>query len=375
MMKTEATTVSQIPGIRQAVRNATPYQPGQFAEDIQDTYDLKEVIKIASNENPYGPFPNSIACMQNEVLRLNLYPDANFTALRGELGRVHGVPPEWISISHGAEGMLQTIGKCFLQEGDEVVIPAATYTLYGEISKIMGAAVHSVPMKNHAADLDAMTAVLTPRTKLIWLANPNNPTGTIVDKYHFMGLLEALPENAWVILDEAYAEFAAAQLLPDRKAFIQEGYPVISIRTFSKAYGMAGARLGYAIAREEIVSLINTVSEPFNANRVALAGALGVLNADQADVAKSLAAIKAERARTVKRLKALGLGVVPSQANFVMFATPVDGQVIYEELLRQGIIVRPCGAWGYDRMLRVTVGTPPQMDRFLHTLEAILARI
>jgi histidinol-phosphate aminotransferase len=366
--------VSVVPGIRQAVQNATPYQPGQFAEDIQNTYNLKKVIKIASNENPYGPFPNSIACMQKEVLQLNLYPDANFTGLRAVLGRLHGISPDCISISHGAEGMLQTIAKCFLQKGDEVIIPAATYTLYREISNIMGATVISVPMDDYRVDPVAMVAALTPRTKLIWLANPNNPTGTIVDKAQFRNLLEALPETAWIVLDEAYAEFADVHRLPDRIALIREGFPVISVRTFSKAYGLAGARLGYAIAREEIVSVINTVSEPFNANRVALAGALGVLNEDHVSVAESLFRIKEERTHTEGLLRDLGLMVIPSQANFIMFETPVDGKLIYEELLRQGIIVRPCMAWGYRRMLRVTVGTPHQMEQFVHSLAVILSR-
>jgi histidinol-phosphate aminotransferase len=364
----------RIPGIRPSVNHATPYQPGQFIEDVRSTYNLEEVVKIASNENPYGPFPNSIAYMQREVSKLNLYPDSNFTELRAVLGQVHQVSPDCISISHGAEGMLQTIGKCFLQEGDEVILPTATYTLYSEISIIMGADVIRVPMDQYSVNLAEVEAALSERTKLIWLANPNNPTGTIVDRHDFERFLAMLPENTWVVLDEAYAEFAEAEKLPDRVALIKAGHRLISVRTFSKAYGLAGARLGYAIARPDMVSVINTVSEPFNANRVALAGALGVLEKDLQAVRKSTSRIIRERQRTEERLHRLNLDVIPSQANFVMFQTPVDAQTIFEEMLSQGVIVRPCAAWNYPHMVRVTIGTPPQMDRFFALLASLLAK-
>jgi histidinol-phosphate aminotransferase len=308
------------------------------------------------------------------VSKLNLYPDSNFTELRAVLGQVHQVSPDCISISHGAEGMLQTIGKCFLQEGDEVILPTATYTLYSEISIIMGADVIRVPMDQYSVNLAEVEAALSERTKLIWLANPNNPTGTIVDRHDFERFLAMLPENTWVVLDEAYAEFAEAEKLPDRVALIKAGHRLISVRTFSKAYGLAGARLGYAIARPDMVSVINTVSEPFNANRVALAGALGVLEKDLQAVRKSTSRIIRERQRTEERLHRLNLDVIPSQANFVMFQTPVDAQTIFEEMLSQGVIVRPCAAWNYPHMVRVTIGTPPQMDRFFALLASLLAK-
>ena len=361
-----------ISGLRQSIKGVTPYQPGQFVEDVKTAFNLDKVIKIASNENPYGPFPNSIAYMQKELDQLNLYPDANFTGLRDALGNVHRISPDCIAISHGAEGMLQTIGKCFLQEGDEVILPAATYTLYREISKIMGATVIQVPLKDFRVDISALKDAISPRTKLIWLANPNNPTGTRADKYQIEDLLASLPENAWLVLDEAYAEFAEADGLPDRVGLIQQGHRLIAVRTFSKAYGLAGARLGYALARKDMITVINTVSEPFNANRVALAGALGVLEKDGQQVAESIARIQAERKRTANRLDQLGLKVIPSQTNFVMFETPVDAQTLFEKMLRRGVIIRPCTAWGYAHMARVTIGTPSQMDKFFELLSAVL---
>jgi histidinol-phosphate aminotransferase len=364
-------TQPSVPGIRPAIQSVTPYQPGTFIEDVQDELGLSEIIKIASNENPYGPYPKSLQRMKRELVKLNQYPDSNFKELRRTLGRVHGIAPECICVSHGAEGMLQTIGKCFIGEGDEVIIPATTYTLYKEISKVMGATVKDAPMTGKRVDLSAIEEMIGPQTKLIWIANPNNPTGTIVDKHAFDRLLDRLPDHTWVVLDEAYAEFADAKLLPDRVSLIRDGRHVISVRTFSKAYGLAGARLGYAMAGKAVVSVINTVSEPFNANRVAIAGALAAINDDVDSFQEAVARIKRDRARTERRLSRMGLRVVPSHANFLMFETPIPAQQVFDALLKSGVIVRPCNAWGFDYMVRVSIGTSAQMDRFIEAMATL----
>ena len=361
-----------IPGIRPAIKGVTPYQPGKFAEDVMDELGLSEIIKVASNENPYGPYPASIIRMKQEIDRLNQYPDASFKDLRRTLGRLHGISPDCICISHGAEGMLQTIGKCFLEEGDEVILPASTYTLYREISKVMGARVLDAPMAGEQVDPAALTERIGPKTKLVWLANPNNPTGTIVDKNLLRDLLARLPDHAWLVLDEAYAEFADDHLLPDRVSLIAGGRHVISVRTFSKAYGLAGARIGYAIADRDIITVINTVSEPFNANRVAIAGALAAINEDRDSFDKAVSRIKQDRQQTGNRLRRMGLRVVPSHANFLMFETPLPAQRLFDAMLKLGVIVRPCTAWGYDHMVRVSIGTPRQMDKFFEALAAVL---
>ena len=361
-----------IPGIRSAVKGLTPYQPGTFIEEVQDQFGLDRVIKIASNENPYGPYPRSIERMEDEVKKLNQYPDVNFKSLRDTLGRIHDVPPECICLSHGAEGMLQTIGKTFLDPGDEVVIPGATYTLYREISKVMGAKVVTAAMDDVQVSLAAIGEQVTPTTKLIWLANPNNPTGTVVNPDAFSALLDRLPEHTWVILDEAYAEFADSEMLPDRGSLICANRHVISVRTFSKAYGMAGARLGYAIAPAGVITALNTVSEPFNANRIAIAGAIAAITEDLDYADQVLEKIKNERSSTQSKLEKIGLRVVPSQANFIMFETPFPAMDIYDAFLKSAIIVRPCNAWGYDRMIRVSIGTEAEMTCFISALERIL---
>ncbi len=361
-----------IPGIRAAVIGLTPYRPGTFIEEVQDQFGLDQVIKIASNENPYGPYPHSIERMRQEVERLNQYPDSNFKALRHTIGRVHGISADCICLSHGAEGMLQTIGKCFLENGDEVIVPGVTYTLYSEISKVMGARVISAPMTAEHVDLAAIGQQVGRKTKLIWLANPNNPTGTLFDPHEFTSFLAQLPKHVWVILDEAYAEFADAAMLPDRVSLVRSGHSIISVRTFSKAYGLAGARLGYAIADPQVITIINTVSEPFNANRVAIAGALAAMDEDGVHFKRAIMRIQKDRALTWDRLRRMGLRVIPSHANFIMFETPLPAMSVYDALIQSGIIVRPCNAWGYDHMLRVSIGATEQMNAFAETLSVIL---
>jgi histidinol-phosphate aminotransferase len=355
-------------GLREAIDNIEPYQPGKFIEDLQGDFQLSDIIKIASNENPYAPYPESIQCMRDEIIMLNKYPDSSFKILREALAEIHGISSDCICLSHGAEGMLQTIGKCFLSESDEVIIPQTTYSLYQEISKVMGAKVVMAPLKNDGIDIDSIINRMSDRTKLIWIANPNNPTGNIVDKTKLNQLLELIPDKAWIILDEAYAEFSDPGLLPDRVKLIREGKCLISVRTFSKAYGLAGARLGYAIASERIITAINTVSEPFNANRVAIAGALAVIQQDGKIMQEAVDQIKADRKKIEIRLKAINLRVIPSHANFIMFETPFLANDLFNLLLKRGVIVRSCTAWGYNQSIRVTIGSTKEMEVFLNKL-------
>ena len=370
----------EIKGLRKPITRVDPYVYGvdvyeKALEDMQTQSPPVEMVKIGSNENNYGPYPHTLKAMQAELGRLHRYPDVKFNQIKRLLSQVHGIPPEYFSMSHGAEGMLQTIGKCFIEEGDEIIIPAATYGLYRSISTLMGGRVVNTPMKNFCIDLKAVQASLTPQTKLIWLANPNNPTGTVFPKNEFGDLLAALPDTTWVVLDEAYAEFAPAHELPDRATLLAQEQRLIAIRTFSKAYGLAGARLGYAMAHPDMVTVIDTVSEPFNANRVGIAGGIAALSEDRAIAEKTLATMIADRGRMETALKKMHLKVVPSRANFIFFETPMDGQDLTMTLFRKGFIVRPCKAWGYDRAIRVTVGTSEQVDRFLETLGEILKAI
>lgn len=359
-------------GLRPEVLSMDPYEPGKTIEEVRRELGLERIIKLGSNENSYAPFPEALEAMRGEMKNANRYPDIAFEEIKGLLADIHGVAPENIAISHGAEGMLQAMGKCFIEKGDEVLLPSATYGLYREISKLMGARIVDVPLKDFTVDLEKAAEAVTERTKLIWLCNPNNPTGTIIEPRLLDRLFERLPDSAWVVLDEAYAEFAPKNLLPDRARLIFEGKNLVSIRTFSKAYGLAGARLGYAIASEEAVTVIDTVSEPFNANRIAIAGGLAVLTRDRAVCEKARLAIIADRMKISGKLEKMGLSVVPSQANFVFFETPFPAADLSDGLLKKGIIVRPCGGWGYDRAIRVTVGTEEENSAFIEILAKTL---
>lgn len=362
-----------VKGIRKEILNAQPYIPGKTITEIQEERGLSRVVKLGSNENPYGPFPASLRAMERELVNLNRYPDIRFERIKGLLADRYGLTPQSIALSHGAEGMLQTLGKCFINPGDEVILPQATYNLYTEITKLMGGILLPVPMReDFRINLEDVSDRVSPRTKLIWLANPNNPTGTLFNPDSLELLLKTLPETAWVVLDEAYAEFAAPGDLPDRSDLIRRGYNLISIRTFSKAWGLAGARLGYAIARPEMIKVIDTVSEPFNANRIALAGGEAVLTEGLDDFKSSCEAIVQTRDWITRELDRLGCRPIPSKANFVFFESSLVADDLAERLLAHGIIVRSCSWWGFDHGIRVTVGTPEESTLFVEALEKIL---
>ena len=363
-----------IPGVRKAVASASPYVPGKTVEEVRRELGLKRIVKLGSNENPWGPFPAARAAMAEEIVRLNTYPDVSFRELKGLIARQSGLEPEWVALSHGAEGMLQTLGKVFLDPGDEVVLPMGTYGLYREISLVMGAVLREIPLGNDfSMDLEEMRKAITGKTKLVWLNNPNNPTGLALPPEKVEDFVRGLPEGTWVALDEAYGEFAAPGSLPGTKALLEEGRNLVAVRTFSKAWGLAGARIGYALARPELVTVIDTVSEPFNANRTAIAGASAALREDGEAFRAALDAIVSERERVSCSLGAMGLRVLPSNTNFIFFTLPLDASEVSRMLLERGVIVRPCGGWGFPRSIRVTVGTAEDNSFFLEALGQVLA--
>lgn len=360
-------------GLRRSVLNVEPYVPGKTVEEVLCEKGLTTVIKLGSNENPYGPFPAAMEAMKNELEKLNTYPDVSFREIKAVIADLYGLTTQNVCISHGAEGMLQTLARTFIEPGDQVLIPSSTYSLYAEISKLMGAEIIRVPMKDgFYLDMDAVRNAISSRTKLIWLNNPNNPTGTIFRKEKLGRLLEYLPSACWVVLDEAYAEFADQEDLPDVSAYIGRGDNIISVRTFSKAYGLAGARVGYALCRKEMAIVIDTVSEPFNANRVGIAGALASLKNDSNECAVAVSKIKDERLKLIMSLEEMSLEPVRSESNFVFVTTSFDAKVVADRLLDRGVIIRPCSIWGYSRSIRVTVGTPDENQTFLQELAFVM---
>lgn len=359
-----------VKGLRPEVLSMEAYVPGKTIEEVRRELGLKKIVKLGSNENPYAPFPAALEAMRSEIEHANRYPDIAFEEIKALLAGIHGTGPGNIAISHGAEGMLQAMGKCFIGPGDEVLLPSATYGLYKEISRLMGAKILEIPMDDRRSiDMEGLRDAVSGRTRLIWLCNPNNPTGSVFDPGALGSILGTIPDSAWVVLDEAYAEFAHPEDLPDRSRLILEGKNLISVRTFSKAYGLAGARLGYGIAREEVITAIDTVSEPFNANRLGIAAGVAVLTKDREACESARLLIVSERERVSSQLRMMGFEVVPSRANFIFFETSRFADEVAGDLLRRGVIVRPCGGWGYEKAIRVTVGTEEENNFFLGALE------
>ena len=360
-----------VTGVRNSVFSAAAYVAGKTIEEVQREYGLKDVIKLGSNENPYGPFPAAMREMQAELNRLNEYPDASFLELRGKLGELMELTADHIAIGHGAGGILETIAGAFLEPGDEAIVPTQSYGLYREISKVAGAKIVEVPLTgDYRLNIAAMRAAMSERTKIVWLCNPNNPTGTVADPDDIHQLAEQLPSQAWLVIDEAYAEFAKVDVLPDVASLV-ERHRVIGVRTFSKAYALAGGRIGYCIAHPDVIGVVDTVSEPFNANRVGIAGALASITEDLPVARSAIQALVESRAALESLLADSGFAVKPTETNFIFFDTGRSADELAQALLERGVIVRSASAWGYPQHLRVTVGTNEQNDRFLEAFREV----
>ncbi len=368
--------MKQLPGVRQDVYHVNAYVPGKTIEEVRREYDLDDVIKLGSNENPYGPYPGARKAMIEAVESINIYPETTFLRLKTSIASVYGLGPENVAIGHGAGGVLETVAKTFLGPEDHVLVPRETYGLYKEISRLLGAEVQRIGLTpEYRVDVPRIIEAIRPTTKLVWLCNPNNPTGTVVDPADIDRLLEALPSTGWLILDEAYAEFAAEEELPDRRRLIESGARIVAVRTFSKAYALAGARIGYALGSPDLIQALDTVAEPFNANRVGLVGAHAVLTEDREHVSEAIRRIRESRVRLEGALRARAWRVVAGRANFV-FAVLPDSEPrgateVALALLKRGVILRSAEGWGYPRGLRISVGTPQEIDRLLKEVDAL----
>ncbi|AKA69518.1 histidinol-phosphate transaminase [Clostridium scatologenes] len=355
-----------ITGARKAVYTAEAYVSGKSMDDVKKEYNLTKVIKLGSNENPYSPFPNAIKAMTEELSAIGIYPEINFIKLRETLGKKFNLTSEYIGLGHGAGGVLETISRLFIESGDEVIVPTQSYRLYREISKIMGGVVREVSLdENYTISVENIIKTINAKTKIVWLCNPNNPTGTIIKKEDIDSILDVLPESGWLVLDEAYVEFSNTCEVPDVVKYIKNNKHLLSVRTFSKYYGLAGARLGYVIAAPNVINGFDTVSEPFNANRIALAGGIQCLTSDKENVEKASKLLIEERERVSNELEKLNCEVTKSHSNFIFYKVPCDGEELGTYMLKRGVIVRPCSGWGYSNHIRVTVGMREEMDEFL----------
>jgi histidinol-phosphate aminotransferase len=350
-----------------------PYEPGKPIEELERELGIGDAIKLASNENPLPPSERVRAAILAAVDSLNRYPDGSGFYLRQALAKKHGVSPEQVVLGNGSNELIELVVRTFLKPGDEALVPHPSFLVYPMIVQAAGGIRVMIMLRDHRIDLEAMARALTPLTKLVFVANPNNPTGTIVTADEFQQFMARVPERTIVVLDEAYIEFALGPDFPDALAHVREGRRVIVLRTFSKAASLAGLRVGYAIADADATALMNRIRQPFNVNALAQAAALAALD-DEAHVLECVRMIEAGRHYLYDEFARLGLAYVPSRANFILVDVGRNAADIYQRLLKAGVIVRPMTAFGMESTLRITVGTPEENRRLVKALRAVLGK-
>ncbi len=358
---------------RQGITDLPVYIPGKSIEEVQREYGLEEIIKMASNENPLGPSPLALKAVKEAMSDMHIYPEGPCLPLCKKMAQLKDIDEDMVTFANGADNIITMMAQSFLDQGDEVVMAFPTFSLYPIVARIMGASPLEVPIKDHVHDLDAMAAKITSKTKMVIICNPNNPTGTVVEKEALDDFIKKTPDDILIVLDEAYFEFGDLQTFPESLPYIREGYPVLSIRTFSKIYGIAGIRIGYAMARKELIACLNRVREPFPVNRMAQVAALAALD-DEAFYKKVLKVNNEGRRFLEQSLLGMGLETVPSHTNFILVDIKRDSKTIFEDLIKRGIIVRPGYIWKLPTFIRITIGTPDQNERLVGSLKEVLAQ-
>lgn len=325
------------PACRETILAIKPYVPGKPIEEVQRELGIKDVIKLASNENPLGPSPDAVRAIQEAAERVYLYPDGNCYYLKNALAEKHGVSPENIIVGNGTDEIIKMLAEAYLNPGDEIVVADPTFSEYEFAALVMAGRAVKVPCRSFRHDLKAMAAAITPRTRLVFICNPNNPTGTIVGQMMLDNFLKEIPPSALVVLDEAYADYVTAEHYPDSLAYVRYGRPnVIVLRTFSKIYGLAGLRVGYGVAVPEIIKNLNRVREPFNVNLVAQAAAIAALK-DEAHYRKSREINIEGKQYLYEQFAAMGLTYVPTETNFIFVDVGQDSRGVFQELLKRGL--------------------------------------
>jgi histidinol-phosphate aminotransferase len=353
------------------LRGLDRYEPGLPIEQVQALSGLSSVVKLASNENPFGPSPRALEALQRALPRLHRYPDGPASALRRALGERYGFGEAQVAIGNGSTDLIDLLARAFLGPGDDAVISEQAFARFGQVVHARNGGARLVPMRGAVHDLEAMAAAVGPNTRLVYVANPNNPTGTWNGKRAVKALVDALPEGVLLVLDEAYFEYADDPDYPNGLDYIRAGASVIVLRTFSKVYGLAGLRVGYGIAAPEVIESLDSVREPFNSNSLGQAAALAAL-LDHEHVERAVASNRVEKGRLAAELLRRGLESLPSLANFLCVDLGREAAPVFRSLLQRGVIVRPLTAYALPNALRVSVGTAAENDVFLAALDASL---
>jgi len=354
------------------VRAIAPYQAGKPIEELAREFGLQpeSIVKLASNENPLGMPASAREAITAALADLARYPDSNGFELKAALSRKLGVGSDWLTLGNGSNDILEAAAAVMLAPGRSCVYAQHSFAVYPLATQARGARAIVVPARDYGHDLDAMLAAIAADTRLVFVANPNNPTGTFIEAAAMAAFLQAVPRHVVVVLDEAYNEYLPAALRHPSEEWVRRHPNLLVSRSFSKAYGLAGLRVGYGIAQPELTDLLNRVRQPFNCNALAQAAAVAALD-DLAFVARSVELNRAGMVQLTRAFDALGLRYLPSHGNFVLVEVG-DGARIYLGLLRRGVIVRPVANYGLPRWLRVTIGLPEENERFIAALGAVL---
>jgi len=354
------------------VRAIAPYQAGKPIEETAREHGLQpeRIVKLASNENPLGMPASARAAIEAALPELGRYPDSNGFALKAALSRKLGVPAEWITLGNGSNDILEAAAAVMLAPGRSCVYAQHSFAVYPLATQARGARSIVVPARDYGHDLEAMLAAVEADTRLVFVANPNNPTGTFIGADRMAEFLGRVPRHVLVVLDEAYNEYLPPELRHPSVDWVRRFPNLLLSRSFSKAYGLAGLRVGYGVAQPELTDLLNRVRQPFNCNSLAQAAAVAAL-ADQAFVERSVEVNRRGMAQVTAAFDALGLRYLPSHGNFVLVQVG-DGAAVYQGLLRRGVIVRPVANYGLPQWLRVTIGLPEENDRFIAALREVL---
>lgn len=355
------------------IRAISPYQPGKPISELAREMGMDErfIIKLASNENPLGTSPLALEAMSKALDEVALYPDGSGFELKAALSQRYGVTSNQIVLGNGSNDVLELAARVFLKPGASAVYSQHAFAVYPLVTQAVGASGISVPAINYGHDLDAMLDAVTPETRIVFIANPNNPTGTLLTPSAVLRFLERVSQDVLVVLDEAYNEYLPSTVKADSIGWLKRFPNLLITRTFSKAYGMAGVRVGFGLAHEEVSGLMNRVRQPFNVNSIGLAGAVAALE-DVEFVKRSYALNQAGMLQITTGLRQLGIEYISSYGNFLSFRVPGDVKAVNQSLLKQGVIVRPIGIYEMPQHLRVTVGLESENRKFLRSLEVAL---
>ncbi|MGB2661545.1 MAG: histidinol-phosphate transaminase [Candidatus Omnitrophota bacterium] len=360
---------------RKHLDNVTPYKPGKPIEEVKRELGLDKVYKLASNENPIGPSGRVTEAIAGAAKDANRYPDGGCFVLRKALSKRLSVSGENLVFGNGSDEIIVLALHAFVDPGDEVVVADPTFLVYHIASMVKNAKVRAVPLKDYKYDLQGMLGAITDRTKVVFIANPDNPTGSYVTQDELDLFLDKVPENVLVFIDEAYYEYATGEDYPETQGLIErEDRNVVVARTFSKAYSLAGLRVGYGMARPDIAEALNKVREPFNVNSLAQIAAVAALE-DEKHIERSVNLVKEEKKRFYEFFDSISVKYVPSKSNFILVNTARDSMKVFDYLLRKGIIVREMSPWRLKGHIRVNIGLKEENDAFFKAFKEAMKEI